>query len=97
VLFGKGYYDGPVTAGSDLLPRPVWERYVHNFLNIRKGLLGLLPEHEEMLRLMEERAVIGESASRQPSTSATPLRGLALGPPVPVMIPADHTSLSGVG
>ncbi|NML05722.1 tryptophan halogenase family protein [Sphingomonas sp. G-3-2-10] len=87
VLFGKNYYDTPPLSGSDLLPQSVWENYLRNFVNMRKGLLGLLAGHEEMLRLMGEQAVIGESAARRPSHNAVPVRGVALGPPVPVMMP----------
>lgn len=96
VLFGKGYYSGPLTTGSDLLPRDVWERYLRNFLNVRTGLIGILPEHEEMLRLMGEQSVTGESAARRPRTNAVPIRGVALGPTVPVMTPDQGlASLAG--
>ncbi|MDF7776835.1 tryptophan 7-halogenase [Sphingomonas sp. AOB5] len=87
VLFGKGFYSGPVAAGSDLLPRPMWDRYVHNFLNLREGVLATLPDHAAALKGIGERAVTGATVAKSARPDSVPRIGFALGPPVPVMTP----------
>ncbi len=94
VLFGKGFYADSNLVGTDLLPRPVWERYIHDFLAIRTGLLAKLPDHAEMLQTMIDAAVTGESAARQPRSRHTPTLGVALGPSIPVMSAEHHPALS---
>lgn len=90
VLFGKGFYNGQLATQSDLLPKPVWERYLRDFTALRTGMLNVLPDHAEALRAMAQTAVIGESAARLPAARNLPSMGVALGPSMPVMSPEIH-------
>lgn len=94
VLAGKGHYSQPIQSGTDLLPRPVWDRYVHDFLNLRTGVLAALPDHEEVLEALGKAAVHGESAARQSAQRGVPTYGVALGPTLPVMS-AGRLELTG--
>lgn len=85
VLFGKGYYDGPVTTGTDLLPSGIWDRYIRETAALQQGLLGSLPDHGEIVRLMTASATIGATVARAPQRRPVPAFGNALGPGSPVM------------
>jgi tryptophan 6-halogenase len=87
VLFGKGFYQAPLASGTDLLPRPVWERYLREMTGLRAAVVGSLPGHAEMLRAMVEAAVPGATASKAAASRAIPILGNALGPSIPVMTP----------
>jgi tryptophan halogenase len=87
VLFGKGFYTEPPSAGSDLLPQQMWERYVHDLGNMRRGLLARLPDHFQSLLAMAQTAVPGESASAPSARRSLPSKAVALGMPPPVMAP----------
>lgn len=94
VLFGKGFYTGPLATGADLLPEPAWRAYLQEVKDVRARLLGNLPDTETALAMMARSAVIGESAKRRPMVHQRPTLGVTLGPSRPVMT-AD-TSLSGM-
>ena len=87
VLFGKGFYAGPIATGTDLLPRPVWDRYIREMAALQQAVIGTLPGHREMLRQMVDGATIGTTASRHAPQRAVPSTGNALGPGAPVMSP----------
>ncbi|MES3154178.1 tryptophan halogenase family protein [Sphingomonas faeni] len=65
VLFGKRFYTAPIATGTDLLPREHWDRYARQIGALQQILVGALPPHAEMLRMMVGRAAIGASAARK--------------------------------
>jgi hypothetical protein len=87
VLFGKGFYDAAPGVGTDLLPRPIWERYLREMAGLRGAVVDSLPGHGELLAAMRAAAVPGTSAGRAAGTRAIPMLGNALGPASPVMTP----------
>ncbi len=87
VLFGKRFYTQPIATGTDLLPPPVWDRYIREMAALQQGLVETLPGHAEMLRRMVADATIGATANRQAPQRAIPNSGNALGPGIPVMTP----------
>jgi hypothetical protein len=85
VLFGKGFYTGPLAAGADLMPEPVWRAYLQEVKTVRNRLLGALPDQETVLAAMARAAVVGQSARRAPMVHTRPRGDIALGPTLPVM------------
>lgn len=88
VLFGKQFYKEPVATGTDLLPRPIWDRYIRETAALQQGLLATLPSHADALAAMVGAATAGATVARQPPQRAVPAFGNALGPGIPVMTPA---------
>lgn len=89
VLFGKQFYTGPVSSGTDAMSPEIWEKYLRDLTGLRRGVLALLPSHVEALQAMIGTAVAGESAARPPRSNSVPRLGLAMGPTIPVMSPDD--------
>jgi hypothetical protein len=87
VLFGKQFYKKPVATGTDLLPRPIWDRYIRETAALQRGLLATLPSHADALAAIVGPATAGTTVARQPPQRAVPAFGNALGPGIPVMSP----------
>lgn len=85
VLFGKGFYKGPLSVGTDLLPREDWHRYLKHHAALSKAFEERLIDQDTMLSVMREQAVIGSSARKRAAARPAPMLGFTLGPNLPVM------------
>lgn len=85
VLFGKGFYAGPVPTGTDLLPQPIWERYIREMAALQQGMVATLPRHRDMLQQVIDGATVGATADRRAPKRAVPNTANALGRATPVM------------
>ena len=87
VLLGKGFYRQPPGTGTDLLPRPQWERYAHQVAAMQQLLVAQLPDHAEALAAMVDAAETGKTAGRKAPTVALPTRADAFNTEEQVMAP----------
>jgi hypothetical protein len=85
LLLGKGFYGDTLSAGTDLLPREYWDRYLHHLSNFRPARLARLHDQAAVLDSMNAAARHGASANSAARPQPAPMMGYALGPNLPVM------------
>lgn len=87
LLFGKGFYTGPIESGTDMLPREVWDRFLREWGKIKRASVEMLPDHGDLLRHIVAGVTPGGSAARAPKVPRVTIGGDALSDPSTVMRP----------
>ncbi len=85
VLFGKGFYAGPIGTGTDILPLPQWQRFTGQMAAMQHSLVQSLPDHATALDAIVQNARAGHSATRAPPTVAVPGKADTFGLGAPIM------------
>ncbi|MEY4879894.1 MAG: hypothetical protein RJB62_1363 [Pseudomonadota bacterium] len=88
ILMGKNFYRNSQLAGSEVVPRAMWNQYCKELTEWKRPILGRLANHNALIEHMRAQAVSGESVLHKPFKG--PLLGQVQGlsSPAPIMAEA---------